>query len=143
MIKGQYKERFKVDNSLEVVDMSGVWEVDFNGGTDDDVWKGKGIFEQTGNQLTGTFRTPTGDYRFLEGVVDGNDFKLSVFDGAHAFLFSGKVESDSLSGIYYSDKHWNKNFTAIRNLTYELPGSEGLTYLKEGYEKFEFSCFLK
>lgn len=132
-------QRFKIKNSLEVVDISGVWEVTFSGGTDDDTWKGKGIFKQNGNQLTGTFRTLTGDYRYLEGIVDGGSFKLSVFDGAHAFLFSGNIESDNLSGVYYSDKHWNKNFTAIRNPNYALPGSEGLTYLREGYSKFEFS----
>ncbi len=133
------KERFVIKNESKPADLAGIWEVDFSGGSDDDAYKGKGIFEQNGNQLKGTFRTPTGDYRYLEGIVDGNEFKLSVFDGAHAFLFSGQVSDNSLSGIYYSDKHWNKNFVAKRNPTYELPSSEGLTYLKEGYDRFHFS----
>lgn len=133
------KQRYNVNKPAKPQDMSGVWEFDFSGGSDQDMWKGKGIFTQKGNILTGTIRTPTGDYRYLEGVVDGKNFKLSVFDGAHAFLFSGDIENNSLTGIYYSDKHWNKNFTAKRNSNYELPNSDGVTYLKEGFDRFDFS----
>lgn len=131
--------RFEIQNESKPVDMSGTWEVSFTGGSDDDDYVGKGIFEQTGNQLEGTFRTTTGDYRYLEGVVDGDHFKLSVFDGAHAFLFTGKVNDSTLNGVFYSGNHWKKNFAAKRNPTYELPSADGLTYLKEGYDKFSFS----
>lgn len=131
--------RFQVLNESKPIDMSGTWEVVFSGGSDEDRYVGKGIFEQTGNQLTGTFRTTTGDYRYLEGVVDGDTFNLSVFDGAHAFLFTGKVNDSTLQGVFYSGNHWKKNFEAKRNPTYELPSADGLTYLKEGYDKFSFS----
>lgn len=131
--------RFELKNESTPVDMSGIWEVAFNGGSDDDDYVGKGIFEQTGNQLEGTFRTTTGDYRYLEGVVDGDTFKLSVFDGAHAFLFTGKVNDSTLNGVFYSGNHWKKNFQAKRNSNYELPSANELTFLKEGYEKFTFS----
>jgi thiol-disulfide isomerase/thioredoxin len=131
--------RFPIQNESQPAEMSGIWEVNFIEGDDDDDYVGKGIFEQTGNQLTGTFRTTTGDYRYLEGVVDGNNFKLSVFDGAHAFLFTGTVTDSTFNGTFYSGNHWKKNFVAKRNPTYELPAAEGLTYLKEGYDKFAFS----
>ena len=133
------EERFPLQNESKPVDMSGIWEVNFIEGDDYDDYVGKGIFEQTGNQLTGTFRTTTGDYRYLEGVVDGDVFKLSVFDGAHAFLFTGKVNDSTLNGIFYSGNHWKKNFVAKRNPTYELPEATDLTYIKEGYDKFAFS----
>ena len=131
--------RFEIQNESKPVDISGIWEVSFTGGSDDDDYVGKGIFEQTGNQLEGTFRTTTGDYRYLEGIVDGDQFKLSVFDGAHAFLFTGKANDSTLNGVFYSGNHWKKNFVAKRNPTYELPSAENLTYLKEGYDKFYFS----
>jgi thiol-disulfide isomerase/thioredoxin len=131
--------RFAINNDDKPVDMSGIWEMNFSGGSDDDQYVGKGIFEQSGNNLSGTMRTTTGDYRYLEGVVDGDDFKLSVFDGAHAFLFKGKVNDSTLNGVFYSGNHWKKNFTAKRNEAYELPSANTLTYLKEGYEKFAFS----
>ncbi len=131
--------RFAIENESKPVDMSGVWEMNFSGGSDDDEYVGKGIFEQSGNNLSGTMRTTTGDYRYLEGVVDGDVFKLSVFDGAHAFLFTGKVNDSTLNGIFYSGNHWKKGFTAKRNPSYELPSANSLTYLKEGYDKFAFS----
>jgi len=137
--KKNMEERFPIENESKPVNMSGIWEVNFIEGDDDDDYVGKGIFEQTGNQLTGTFQTTTGDYRYLEGVVDGDIFKLSVFDGAHAFLFTGKVNDSTLNGIFYSGNHWKKNFVAKRNLTYELPNADALTYLKEGYDKLAFS----
>lgn len=133
------KVRFAIQSELKPVDMSGVWEVEFIEGSDDDDYIGKGIFKQKRNQLTGTFRTTTGDYRYLEGVVDGNTFKLSVFDGAHAFLFTGNVADSTFTGTFYSGNHWKKNFTAKRNPNYELPDENSLTFLKEGYDKFTFS----
>ena len=133
------KVRFPIQNEVQPADISGVWEVNFIEGSDDDNYVGKGIFEQNGNQLTGTFRTTTGDYRYLEGAVDGNTFKLSVFDGAHAFLFTGNITDSTFNGTFYSGNHWKKNFTAKRNPTYELPDEGSLTYLKEGYDKLSFS----
>jgi hypothetical protein len=46
------------------------------------------------NKVTGTFLTTTGDYRFLEGTVSGNQLYLSCFDGGHAFLFTAKIDDD-------------------------------------------------
>lgn len=62
-------------------------------------------FYQKGNDVTGTFLTPTGDYRFLEGIVTGDSLKVSTFDGSHAFVFTAKVGTGhTLQGaIYASD----------------------------------------
>lgn len=98
------------------------------------------IFEQKENHLTGTFLTTTGDYRFLEGEVSADSFYLSAFDGSHAFLFKGKINDDgTLSGGYWSGKHYHANFTAVKNENAKLPDPKKLTYLKEGYSKMEFS----
>ena len=69
------KERFTLKRKSKPIDVSGTWEVRFSGGSDDKVYMGKGIFEQSGNHLTGTLRTSTGDYRYLDGVIDGSIFK--------------------------------------------------------------------
>ncbi len=131
--------RFPVLSKVKAADVDGIWEVNFSGGTDDDEYIGKGIFKQKGNKLTGTFRTTTGDYRYLEGIVDGNEVHLSVFDGAHAFLFIGVVQDSTMTGVFYSGNHWKKNFVAKRNPTFELPNANELTFIKKGYEKFAFS----
>ncbi|WP_138434144.1 peroxiredoxin family protein [Winogradskyella algicola] len=118
--------------------IGGVWETIFSKGVEGDEYIAKGIFEQKGQKVTGTFRTTTGDYRYLEGVMDGNVMKLSTFDGAHAFLFTATVTDSTMNGYFYSGNHWKEPFEAKRNEDYQLPSANELTYLKEGYESLDF-----
>jgi len=120
------------------IDVSGIWKVEFDYDTPE-AYPAKGIFYQEENKVTGTFRTTTGDYRYLEGIVDGNTLKLSTFDGAHVFLFTANVEDSSLSGTFYSGNHAKEKFMAVRDESFELPDAATLTYLNEGYERFDFS----
>jgi len=133
------EERFPIKNEKTSENLEGIWEVVFSENSKEGRYIAKGIFEQNGNQITGTFRTTTGDYRYLEGVVDGQTFKLSTFDGAHAFLFTGSIDGDIISGDFYSGDHWKEPFVGKRNSSYKLPSSNELTFLKEGYNTFEFS----
>jgi len=119
-------------------DVSGIWETYFDFDTDTP-YLAKGIFYQSGNQLQGTFRTKTGDYRYLDGVVEGDSLKLSAFDGAHVFLFTAKVTDSTMEGKFYSGNHSLENFKATRNPAFELPDANSLTFLKDGYDTFEFS----
>ena len=118
--------------------VEGIWETEFSPATVDS-YMGKGIFTQKGQSVSGTFRTTTGDYRFLEGVVDGDSLKLSAFDGAHAFLFGAKIMDSTLQGTFYSGNHFKEPFVAKRNATYELPSPDSLTFINKGYEKLAFS----
>lgn len=131
------EERFAVLNKTTESLFEGKWEVDFI--TDDEIGKAIGVFKQNGNKLTGTFLTATGDYRFLEGVVDGDLMKLSCFDGTRAYLFEASIdENNVLSGEFWSGKTWHQKWTAKRNDAFELPDPYAMTFIKEGYEKFEF-----
>lgn len=116
----------------------GEWELIFSAHSDEDRYIAKGIFNQDNGIVTGTIRTTTGDYRYLEGVMDGNTMKLSTFDGAHAFLFEAEVNDSILYGFFYSGNHWKEPFSGKRNDNYELPDADSLTFLKEGYDRFEF-----
>lgn len=120
------------------INISGNWETVFSKDTDSS-YIAKGVFKQNNNKVTGTFRTTTGDYRYLEGIMDGDSLKLSTFDGAHSFLFTAKATDSTLNGFFYSGNHWKEPFTATLNNTYELPKEEELTYIKEGYQYFDFS----
>lgn len=131
------RPRFSVKEDSKI-NISGIWEITFNYDTDE-AYSAKGIFYQNENIVTGTIRTKTGDYRYLEGVVDGQELKLSTFDGAHAFLFKADVTDGTLNGKFYSGNHSLESFVAKRNEAYELPDANSLTYLKEGYDKFNFS----
>lgn len=131
------RPRFETNVDAEV-NVSGIWEVDFDY-DGSEPYPGKGIFIQDGNKVTGTFRTTTGDYRYLEGVVSSDTLKLSTFDGAHAFLFMGKATDSTLNGKFYSGNHHVEHFKAKRNENFELPDANTLTFLKEGYDSFDFS----
>lgn len=131
------RDRFEVTSDAKV-NVSGIWETYFDVDTNDE-YPAKGIFVQNGNMVKGTFRTKTGDYRYLEGVVNGDTLKLSTFDGAHAFLFTAGVTDSTLQGFFYSGNHSIEKFIAKRNEAFELPDANSLTFLKDGYDRFDFS----
>lgn len=120
--------------------ITGNWETVFSPNNLKDTYIAKGIFSQNEEgKITGTFRTTTGDYRYLEGIMDGDSLKLSTFDGAHAFLFVAKATDSTLTGNFYSGNHWKEPFTAKLNNAYKLPNAEDLTVLKDGFDTFNFS----
>jgi thiol-disulfide isomerase/thioredoxin len=131
--------RFENYERLSRFNISGNWETVFSPNSEEDKYLAKGVFKQEGNRVTGTFRTTTGDYRYLEGVLNANQLQLSTFDGAHAFLFTAEVNDSVINGMFYSGNHWKEPFKAKRNETFELPDANSLTYLKSGYDKVEFS----
>jgi len=94
-------------------DYSGVWRMNF-----EQDGPAKGIFQQnTDGSLSGTILTPTGDYRFLAGDVVDGQLRLSVFDGAHAFLFHGVLDAadpNTMTGDFWSRMTWHDPFTAQR-----------------------------
>jgi thiol-disulfide isomerase/thioredoxin len=136
-----FGETSRFSNSTEVAKaaITGNWETVFSPDVAADRYIAKGIFNQNGNSVTGTFRTTTGDYRYLEGTLNGDQLQLSTFDGAHAFLFTATVTDSTMVGEFQSGNHWKEPFTAKRNENYELPDAKTLTYIKEGYDAFNFS----
>lgn len=128
----------KKKNSTPLPDFSGKYDVVFV--DNQDTTLAVGIFQQAGDSVTGTFLTPTGDYRYLQGNIAGDVMQLSTFDGNHAYLFKARKNSDgSLSGDYYSGKAHHETWTAMRNDNAVLPDAESLTYLKPGYERLDFT----
>ncbi|QIE58769.1 TlpA family protein disulfide reductase [Rasiella rasia] len=139
VMKQGREERFSV-NAAPKATVTGTWETVFSPKKPSDRYIAKGVFEQIGHKVVGTFRTTTGDYRYLDGSVENDTLRLSTFDGAHAFLFEANVQGDTLmNGVFYSGNHWKENFTAKKNEAYELPKADSLTFLREGYETLEFS----
>ena len=131
-------ERFKLTEPA-ITDVSGNWEVAFSADSDEDRYLAKGIFKQKDQKVTGTFQTKTGDYRYLEGVINGNQLKMSTFDGAHAYLFTATLTDSTMNGTFFSGTTYSEPFEAKRNDLFELPDANALTFLKEGYERLEFS----
>ncbi|MBL7828175.1 MAG: TlpA family protein disulfide reductase [Saprospiraceae bacterium] len=127
--------RFTNLNEKPENDLSGNWATRF--GIDknaDDQENALGEFKQTGNQLTATFRTETGDYGYLEGTVQGRKFWLSTFDGAHAFLFSGGIQGDTLQGEFLSGHKYKSLWSAWKDANYDLRSADSLTQITKGGE---------
>lgn len=95
--------------------------------------KAVGVFNQKGTALTGSFLTPSGDYRYLEGVVDGDSLKLSGFDGGYAMLFTAKIDDAKKisGGKYFSGVGIPREWEARKDATAALTGSSSATLLKQ------------
>ncbi|HMN47294.1 MAG TPA: TlpA disulfide reductase family protein, partial [Povalibacter sp.] len=111
--------RFYAESSTDNADVAGRWEVTF---TDDagKTSRGVAIFEQTHDRVTGTVMTPTGDHRFLEGQVHGDDVHLSTFAGGLAYLYKLRIENGALVGEYWQGLKGHEKVSAQRNEDAEL-----------------------
>jgi peroxiredoxin len=121
-------------------DLSGRWAVQFHE-PDGSNTPSIGEFAQRGARLFGTFLNPNGDHRFLAGHVRGDDFHLSTFDGAHAFIFSGTINEAGriVDADFWSGTSWHQKWSGERNESVRLPDAFSRTWLKPGYERFEFA----
>lgn len=99
-----------------------------------------GLFEQSLNTVTASFAKETGDYRYLEGVVNGDELRISKFDGSSLQLFTATIKGDSLvNGVFISGKGGNYTWDGIASENAELRNPEELTQLKDGFENFDFN----
>jgi peroxiredoxin len=125
--------------AVQPADVTGRWATTF---TDDAgaSYPAVGEFTQQGDQVNGTFLTPTGDYRYLAGNLKGNELYLSTFDGAHAFLFRATLDpGGALTGDYFSGLTYHEKFTARRDAAASLGKAESATRLKTGRDRLDFS----
>lgn len=126
-------DRFENAKTPPVSDITGRWETTVQPG-DSDQYIIIGEFKQNGNHLTGTFLTPSGDYRYLEGAVSGNKIMLSCLDGSHTMLFKADIyaEGNLDNGILIGGPTWKEKWIAKRNDKAELPDPEKQSAVKEG-----------
>jgi len=130
--------RFQPVNKAVAGDISGKYDVVFKGPDGNDE-KAVGVFKQDGNKITGTFLRITGDSRYLEGIVDGNNFYLSSFIGSSPSFFSGSFSKEgTLAGNVISVSR-TQPFSATPNEDAALPDANNLTFLKDGYKTLDFS----
>ena len=137
--KHNQKFRFVKDSTPDSIpDFNGKYAVTFIDSKD--TTQAIGIFKQQGDSVTGTFLTPTGDYRYLQGNVVDGIMHLSTFDGNYAYLFKAKKNADgSLSGEYFSGKTYYATWQGIKDDNAALPDAESLTYLKKGFDRITFT----
>jgi thiol-disulfide isomerase/thioredoxin len=133
-------QRFINKNNVPIAtnNVSGNWSTTFVSDAGDTT-VAVGVFEQKGQNLTGTFLTPSGDYRYLQGNVFGDSLMLSCFDGSHVFLFKANIQDKKMVGSFWSNIVSHERWTATFDPKATLPDDKTLTFLKKGFDHIEFS----
>jgi len=130
--------RFYKKTLSDNADLAGTWEVTLTNG------EGKAtgavaIFQQQHDHITGTVMTPTGDHRFLEGQVHGEEAQLATFAGGLAYLYKLKVnKSGALEGDMWQGLASHSTVRAKRNENATFNGA-GTTQLKGDVPRLDFT----
>lgn len=129
--------RFFPDSHTDNADVAGRWQVAFT----DDAGKTSqavALLAQHHDRVTGTVMTPTGDHRFLDGQVHGDELLLSTFAGGLAYLYKLQVtRGGTLEGEYWQGLKGHEKVAAERNDDAEL--HELATTLKADTDRFDFT----
>jgi len=126
-------------NTTANKNIAGRWSVQFANNQPDELSVAE--LKQNGNQLSGTFLNPTGDYRYLEGVVTKDSLFLSCFDGGHAFLITAKIDNSTTitGGIFYSGALYKEAWVAKKNAKAKVTEETVAMHAKPGEEKLHFN----
>jgi thiol-disulfide isomerase/thioredoxin len=106
---------------LPALQVQGRWPLEFLDGENVQD-RGILVLNQRGNKLNGSILTETGDYRFLNGEIQGKAAFLQTFDGGHAYFFRLDFSEDasSLRGLFKYSQSGKQSFRGKRNDQYEL-----------------------
>lgn len=116
--KAGEKERYKGKWQKPAQDLSGEWAVTLKE-EDNKEYKGVVLLQQKGHKLNGTIMSPTGDYRYFEGYVDGELFEAASFDGVMNYVFKGRVEKDQMEASILAN--WITKVTGKKDAKAALP----------------------
>lgn len=133
------KNRFELLHGKASSNVSGRWKIIF--ATDRSKEEASvGEFMQKGNKLTGSILTPSGDYRYLEGIVSGNELVLSGFDGIHALLFKAELGKDHniTNGVFYSGAKFKDHFSGIKDSKATVNTDIEAMFLRPGENRLDF-----
>lgn len=116
--------------------ISGKWDIQFI--SDNSTANNVGIFKENNGILTGSVLTNSGDFRYLEGIIDESGFKLSAFAGLSPYLLQGKfTDKDNFEGEFITARgkqvikgKRNPNATLVDpySITKLNNGSKGLSF---------------
>lgn len=141
MAESNQSFRFVKEENTGATNVTGRWSVQFYKNNGADTSYAVGEFEQSGNEVKGSFLTATGDYRFLSGVVDNKTFMLSGFSGSSPVLFTGDLtDGDNIvNGKVYTGPSTVVNWSARRDEDAMLPDAYKIAGLKKGNDRIEFN----
>lgn len=125
--------RFTAGAVKPAAQIAGRWNIVYG----DNKLKGLLILKQQGAAVSGTVQLPTGDMRYLSGELNGNQLKLSTFDGSFTNLWLGTLAGDTLKGAQFAatsrptGNAWEarrEKGADIEAVAVEKPGGDRLTF---------------
>ncbi len=116
--------RFFRDSTTDNADVAGRWSASISGDQDNTGWVL--VLTQSHDQIAGTFHGPGGAEYTVTGQVQGDDVRLSRFDGHTALLFTATVnDKGELEGDAWSNLTGSAHWTATRNPDAEVGSAAG------------------
>ncbi len=112
------QSRFKKNQTVHSA-IDSVWSITFKP-ADSDPYPGIGLFQEKDGNVRGTIMTEVSDFRYFEGILDGDSIKLSSFDGTHGFGFYGKRTETKWKGILHFDYQYSESWEAVYDSTASL-----------------------
>jgi peroxiredoxin len=125
--------RFTAGAVKPAADVSGRWTLLLG----ENRTRGLAILKQTGAAVSGTVQMPSGDVRYLAGELNGNQLRLSTFDGSFTNLWTGTLSGNTLKGAQFAatSRPAGNPFEATRDrradiaaVAVERPGGERLAF---------------
>lgn len=131
--------RFYPEPTADNADVDGTWEATFTN-EKGETSKAILLLEQRHDRVTGTAMTPTGDHRFLEGQVRGDELQLSTFAGGLAYLYKLQVgPGGALEGDYWQGLASHEKVEARRNAAATLDGAGEQTTMRDASQRLDFT----
>lgn len=95
---------------------------------------------KSGKNIWGTILTPTGDYRYLNGEISGNDLFLQTFDGGHTYYFDLHIQSDStkMQGAFLFSN--SGRYLVEGQLSADPQAGNGFRQLEKASDYFHFEA---
>ncbi len=131
--------RFYPEPTTDNADVDGTWEATFTN-EKGETSKAILLLGQQHDRVTGTAMTPTGDHRFLDGQMRGDELQLSTFAGGLAYLYRLKVGADgALEGDYWQGLASHEKVEARRNAAATLDGAGQQTTMRDASQRLDFT----
>lgn len=132
--------RFVEHGNTPIKDISGRYDVVFSPGSAREE-KAVALFTQKGNKVYGSFLRVTGDSRYLEGLIEGDQIQLSSFIGSSPAYYRATIQPDgTIKGESLGVRGTGSPFQATFNEKAALPDAFALTHLRsEAATAFQFS----
>jgi thiol-disulfide isomerase/thioredoxin len=122
------KERYPGSFGKPTAQFNGTWSVTLK---EEDGKEAKGvvILSHIKNKLHGTIMSPTGDYRYFEGFVNGEFFEAASFDGVYNYVFKGRVEENKMKATILAS--WKTDIVGVKDSKASLPDPYQQTQLDQ------------